>query len=333
LHRVLFDGDIVSKQDLDLKANYKLNYDVPKLSSYQQVREENKSKTKQGVSASDASTADDSKLPSIKGQENTKVVITGDDVLIEYVSRLINKLDAMTTSQLNKYQNECIEKFISHYVWHNEDVTGGNFCERLHNRLNEMILRRKKLLKSMCKKEVLSSNPNSKDALALIPMMIEEREGQKSSLLENFTIGYLEEMLKSTTKSIARDVVNTLIESETAGVLLSLEKRKKTVTTKNSNDLTQEEEKVAKPLTQTQQPYKSKSIIDGYKNSQSSNKIPVKNQTATNWKSMERSSSLKKAPDTGVKFPPATMVKKPKAVFKKDSKILSSEKDLSDTNS
>ena len=55
--------------------------------------------------------------------------------------------------------------------------------------------------------------------------MIEEREGQKSSLLENFTVGYLEEMLKSTTKSIARDVVSTLIASDQAGVLLTLVKR------------------------------------------------------------------------------------------------------------
>lgn len=55
--------------------------------------------------------------------------------------------------------------------------------------------------------------------------MIEERESQKSNLLENFTVGYLEEMLKSTTKSIARDVVSTLLPSDQAGVLLTLAKR------------------------------------------------------------------------------------------------------------
>ena len=88
-----------------------------------------------------------------------------------------------------------------------------------------MILRRKKLLKSTCKKEVLSSNISSKDALQLISTMIEERESQKSNLLENFTVGYLEEMLKSTTKSIARDVVSTLLPTDQAGVLLTLVKR------------------------------------------------------------------------------------------------------------
>lgn len=127
LYKVLFGGDIVSKQEIDLKSNYKLNYDVPKLSSYQQVREEQKYKSnKQQVTGSEASTADDSKLPSIKGQqENTKVVITGDDVLIEYVSRLINKVESMTEGQIGKNQCECIENFITHYVWHSEDVSGG----------------------------------------------------------------------------------------------------------------------------------------------------------------------------------------------------------------
>ena len=67
----------------------------------------------------------------------------------------------------------------------------------------------------------------SKDGSNSIQAMIEERENQKASLLENFTVGYLEEMLKSTTKSIARDVVSTLINTEKAGVLLSIQKREK----------------------------------------------------------------------------------------------------------
>lgn len=86
-----------------------------------------------------------------------------------------------------------------------------------------MILRRKKLLKSLCKKEAIAANPTSKEAISMISAMIDEREKQKSSLLENFKIGYLEEMLKSTTKSIARDVVSTLISNDTSGVLLDLE--------------------------------------------------------------------------------------------------------------
>lgn len=227
INKVLYGGDLISKQDLDLKTNLKLNYDVPKLSSYEQVREESKySKTKLSAGVSDASTADDSKFPKIsKKQTDNKVVITGDDVLIEYVARLISKIQ--DDYKLTPKNQESVENFISHYVWHNEDFPKSSLHDRLQNRLDEMILRRKKLLKSLCKKEILSGNVSGSDGAATITSMIAERETQKSSLLENFTVGYLEDMLKSTTKSIARDVVSTLINSDKPGVLLLIEKRDK----------------------------------------------------------------------------------------------------------
>ena len=113
----------MAKLEADMKSNYKLNYEVPKLSSYQQMREEQKIKTKPGGS-SEASTTDGSnKLPQInKGTaDNSKVVITGDDVLIEYVSRLISKLRNINEEQIGDKEEDCIENFITHYVWHNED--------------------------------------------------------------------------------------------------------------------------------------------------------------------------------------------------------------------
>ena len=149
LYKVLFGGDLISKSEVDLKANYKLNYDVPKLSSYQQVREEQKYKSKSQLGGSaDGSSTNDTKLPEINKnqQENTKVVITGDDVLIEYVTRLIEVVEKV---EVGKEEFEHIESFITHYVWHSEDVPNQEISERLQNRLSEMILRRKKLLKSL----------------------------------------------------------------------------------------------------------------------------------------------------------------------------------------
>lgn len=146
--------------------------------------------------------------------------------------------------------------------------------------------------------------------------MIEEREKQKSQLLENFTVGYLEEMLKSTTKSIARDVVKTLIDSDSSGVLLSLEKqfKKKVTDQSESKDYDEEEEKVEISDSQQRESSKAKNITETTKNSQSTNQIPSKNQTATNWKNMERSSSLQKGAEAGVKFPSTSLSKqKPKA--------------------
>jgi predicted transcriptional regulator len=225
LYKVLFGGDLISKQEIDMKSNYKLNYDVPKMSSYQQVREEQKYKTKSVAGASDASTADESKLPQISNKPNeSKVVITGDDVLIEYVDRLIKKVSL--ENEVGKTEISKIENFITHYVWHNEDLTRAPIKDRLQNRLGEMILRRKKLLKNMCKKEIVVGSSSGKDGIVPIAQMIEEREQQKSTLLSTFSISYLEEMLKSTTKSIARDVVSTLTPSDAPGVLLCIEKAK-----------------------------------------------------------------------------------------------------------
>ena len=88
------------------EPNYKFNFDAPQLSSYQQIKEEQKMKM-------------------IKERQDQKVVITGDDVLIEYVKRLIKILkDIFSTSleTLNLPQiMECIENFIGHFVWHKED--------------------------------------------------------------------------------------------------------------------------------------------------------------------------------------------------------------------
>ena len=152
IYKVLFEGDLATKQENESKVNYKLNYEVPQLSSYQQVKEETKLKSRQ-TGSSEGEETNDSKLPQISkpSTENSKVVITGDDVLIEYVTRLILKIKSIEETQLSQAESVWIENFVSHYVWHDEDIIGGMSCERLQNRLNEMVLRRKKLLKSLCK--------------------------------------------------------------------------------------------------------------------------------------------------------------------------------------
>ena len=49
---------------------------------------------------------------------NEKVMITGDDILIEYVQRLSSTLARYPEDQLNYSYVEKMEKFITHYVWH-----------------------------------------------------------------------------------------------------------------------------------------------------------------------------------------------------------------------
>ena len=58
-----------------------------------------------------------------------------------------------------------------------------------------------------------------------LDQVIKEKEAQKAGLLKNFKVNYLENMLKSSTKSVAKDVVSTLIHADKAdGALLTLTK-------------------------------------------------------------------------------------------------------------
>ena len=55
-------------------------------------------------------------------KNNSKVMITGDDILIEYVSRLTATLSNLQEDLVNHIQLDRMEKFISHYVWHLPDL-------------------------------------------------------------------------------------------------------------------------------------------------------------------------------------------------------------------
>ena len=51
-------------------------------------------------------------------KDQDKVLITGDDILIEYVDRLMRELQTLNENDLSGQQKTQIEKFITHYVWH-----------------------------------------------------------------------------------------------------------------------------------------------------------------------------------------------------------------------
>ena len=96
--------------------------------------------------------------PSRKRREE-KILITGDDVLIEYVDRLINTIKPLDEGALLKNHQawrNSLERFITHYVWHTNDVrrNGSNkIWSRLESRLIEMKDRRRRLIRSLYKKE------------------------------------------------------------------------------------------------------------------------------------------------------------------------------------
>ena len=53
-------------------------------------------------------------------------MITGDDILIEYVTRLMKMFSAnkIREEDLSTEQQLKIEKFITHYVWYAQDKSG-----------------------------------------------------------------------------------------------------------------------------------------------------------------------------------------------------------------
>ena len=61
----------------------------------------------------------------LKSQTNksaqSKIMITGDDILIEYVARLVKQLSQTSVDMIKPVQLNQIEKFVIHYVWKQPD--------------------------------------------------------------------------------------------------------------------------------------------------------------------------------------------------------------------
>jgi hypothetical protein len=70
-----------------------------------------------GSTTEPASTRGDS---SSTGTTSQKIMITGDDILIEYVSRLMKTFSSnkIREEDLTPEQQSKIENFITHYVWY-----------------------------------------------------------------------------------------------------------------------------------------------------------------------------------------------------------------------
>ena len=150
------------------------------------------------------------------------MLITGDDILIEYVDRLMNQLKMMgEESLLQESWKKAIEKFITHYVWHSQDrikVEGPliGIIERLEGRLHEMQERRRRLIKYLYKKE---------GKLDEFEEGFHQSISKKSTIIKKFSSIQLEDLLRTSTKNVAQEVVSSLIPPQGGhGVLAQVEK-------------------------------------------------------------------------------------------------------------
>jgi len=147
------------------------------------------------------------------------VLITGDDILIEYVERLMNALKQVPVNKVTEEHYQSIEKFITHYVWHckdRKDNTGSlTLWQRLEGRLNEMLERRRRLIKYLFKKEKRLDEFEEKFA---------QNIAKKTQIIRKFSPSQLEDLLRTSTKNVAQEVVSSLIPQKGQGVLSDLDR-------------------------------------------------------------------------------------------------------------
>ena len=94
---------------------------------------------------------------SLMNVKKEKLLITGDDILIEYANRLMIAVKSIKENMLKAQWIYQIEKFIKHSVWHGSDMRraqNNQLWQRLESRLIEMKERRRRLLQSHYKKEL-----------------------------------------------------------------------------------------------------------------------------------------------------------------------------------
>ena len=119
-----------------------------------QSEEEKESKSKKRPQTVNPANASKTREQPIEKEPGNKILITGDDVLIEYVNRIVLGLKKLNPANNNDIER-VVELFIGYYVWHTPDLkrskTNATIWQRLEARLQEMRERRKRLVKSVYK--------------------------------------------------------------------------------------------------------------------------------------------------------------------------------------
>jgi len=139
-------------------------------------------------------------------------LITGDDILIEYVERLMGLIKNISDDMLQENWKIALDKFITHYVWHSQDKkaeenhrntsASSPYGVRLEGRLGEMQERRRRLIKYLYKKE---------GKISEFEEGFRQSISKKSAIIKKFSSVQLEDLLRTSTKNVAQEVVSSLI--------------------------------------------------------------------------------------------------------------------------
>lgn len=139
-----------------------------------------------------------------KEKAKNKLIITGDDILIEYLSRVLHACKSVNPDYFKNDWKSAIEKFVNHYIWQNISsplLTSLGLFQKLEFRIIEMKDRKKNV--DLSYKELVNY------------------QNQKQAVVRGFSALELENMLKSSTKSAAKDVMGCLF-FESSGILTEI---------------------------------------------------------------------------------------------------------------
>jgi len=141
------------------------------------------------------------KSPKLSINVQQKVLITGDDILIEYVERLTLALKSLKEAALKPAWVRAIENFITHDIW-KTNTRKALLWQNLEEKLNDMKERRNKLF-SLDNDSHLTQT-------------------RKRHIVQQFSVSQLEEMLRSSTRDAPCAIVSCLISNMSPGVLQNI---------------------------------------------------------------------------------------------------------------
>ncbi len=159
-----------------------------------------------------------------KKKEKQKMIITGDDILIEYVSRLVVLLNSIRTRNQSKFNvdlgsaidviipqsiRQTLDQFTRHKIWSNKfgerhDAQG--IVTKIKMRHTEMVDRRQRILKSQLKKQ--NPSMSSEDVLS----QLEQQDKTREKIVSRISSQKIEKMVKQSNLENQIDIVSILVE-------------------------------------------------------------------------------------------------------------------------
>lgn len=134
--------------------------------------------------------------------EKSKIVVTGDDILIEYLSRVMHAIKSVGPEKVKNEWKAGLESFVHHFVWENFTCIAKSqlsIVEKLNLRISEMKEKRK-CLENAAKEGYLS---------------------QKHLFVRKFSAMQLENMIKNSNKTLTKEVTSTLFINN-SGILTEI---------------------------------------------------------------------------------------------------------------